>query len=296
MIHTLGNSHFVRLPDGRKLHYMTAGTGTPTVVFESGLGASRSEWGLVQPLVAQRFRTVVYDRANLGRSDDDPEPRTLERIVDDLTQLLSAVNAAPYVLAGHSYGGTIALAAAAVNPYRSAGLVLIDHADEHLDVCCGSSLKHLRRIVLASRWVLGILRRLRLLPLAVRRAMPGMPADVVHDLVTEDLTVRAVQAADEEERFFIQGLQTLRRNPPVLGDAPITVISGMKSTIFDRSIRKAFLGAHRRAAVRFGARHVEAARSNHQVVITEPLLVADEIIRIAGYRCELAPSDPRGEQ
>lgn len=296
MIHTLGSSHFVRLHDGRKLHYMTAGTGTPTVVFESGLGASRSEWGLVQPLVAQRFRTVVYDRANLGRSDDDPEPRTLERIVDDLTQLLSAVNAAPYVLAGHSYGGTIALAAAAVNPYRSAGLVLIDHADEHLDVCCGSSLKHLRRIVLASRWVLGILRRLRLLPLAVRRAMPGMPADVVHDLVTEDLTVRAVQAADEEERFFIQGLQTLRRNPPVLGDAPITVISGMKSTIFDRSIRKAFLGAHRRAAVRFGARHVEAARSNHQVVITEPLLVADEIIRIAGYRCELAPSDPRGEQ
>ena len=274
MIHTLGSSHFVRLHDGRKLHYMTAGTGTPTVVFESGLGASRSEWGLVQPLVAQRFRTVVYDRANLGRSDDDPEPRTLERIVDDLTQLLSAVNAAPYVLAGHSYGGTIALAAAAVNPYRSAGLVLIDHADEHLDVCCGSSLKHLRRIVLASRWVLGVLRSLRLLPLAVRRAMPGMPADVVHDLVTEDLTVRAVQAADEEERFFIQGLQTLRRNPPVLGDAPITVISGMKSTIFDRSIRKAFLGAHRRAAVRFGARHVEAARSNHQVVITEPLLAS----------------------
>ncbi|MBI2696459.1 alpha/beta hydrolase [Mycobacterium nebraskense] len=273
---------------------MTAGTGGPTVLFESGLGASRSEWGLVQPRVAQRFRTVVYDRANLGRSDDDPEPRTLERITGDLTQLLSALDAAPYILAGHSYGGTIALAAAATNPAQIAGLVLIDHADEHVNICCGSPLKRLRRIVLAGRSVIGVLRRLRLIPLAVRQAMPGMPADVLDDLVTEDLTLRAAQAADEEERFFIEGLRSLRRNPPALGDTPVTVISGMKSTIFDRSIRKEFVAAHRRTAARLDARHVEAARSNHQVVLTEPLLVADEIIRTAGHRRELTPNDPHG--
>ncbi|WP_419678083.1 alpha/beta fold hydrolase, partial [Mycobacterium avium] len=130
---TLGHSQFVRLLDGRKLHYMAAGANGPTVVFESGLGASRSEWGLVQPLVAQRFRTVVYDRANLGRSDDDAEPRTLERLTGDLSELLAALDAGPYILAGHSYGGTIALAAAAVNPCRVAGLVLIDHSDEHVN-------------------------------------------------------------------------------------------------------------------------------------------------------------------
>lgn len=171
---TLGCSRFVRLPDGRKLHYMVAGTGEPTVVFESGLGASRSEWGLVQPLVARRFRTVVYDRANLGRSDDDAEPRTLERLTDDLTQLLAALDAG-YILAGHSYGGTITLAAAAADPGRVAGLVLIDHADEHVNICCGSPLKRLRRIVLVGRSVIGALRRLHLLSLAVRLVMPGMP-------------------------------------------------------------------------------------------------------------------------
>lgn len=291
MTPTLGTNEFVRLSDGRKLHYMTAGTGGPTVVFESGLGASRSEWGLVQPLVGQRFRTVVYDRANLGRSDDDPEPRTLERISGDLTQLLSALDAGPCILAGHSYGGTIALAVAAANPSQIAGLVLIDHADEHVNICCGSPLKRLRRIVLAGRAVIGVLRRLRLIPLAVRLAMPGMPADVLHDLVAEDLTLRAAQAADEEERFFIEGLRSLRRHPPALGDTPVTVISGMKSSLLDRSIRQAFVAAHRRTAARLDARHVAAARSNHQVVLTEPQLVADEITRIAGRRRKLTVHD-----
>lgn len=294
MIPTLGRSQFVRLPDGRKLHYMTAGTGGPTVVFESGLGASRSEWGLVQPLVAQRLRTVVYDRANLGRSDDDAEPRTLERITGDLTQMLAALDAGPYILAGHSYGGTIALAAAAANASQVAGLVLIDHSDEHVNICCGSPLKRLRRIVLAGRSAIGVLRRLHLIPLAVRLAMPGMPADVRHDLVTEDLSLRAAQAADEEERSFIEGLKSLRRHPPALGDTPVTVISGMKSTIFDRPIRQAFVAAHRATAARLDARHVAAARSNHQVVLTEPQLVADEIIRIADHRRELTAHDQPG--
>lgn len=294
MIHTLGDSHFARLADGRKLHYMTAGAGGPTVLFEAGLGASRSEWGLVQPLVAQRFRSVVYDRANLGRSDDDHEPRSLERIVSDLTELLLALDAAPYVLVGHSYGGTIALAAAAANLSHIAGLVLLDHADEHVNICCGSPLIRLRKIVLAGRSVISVLRRLRLIRLVARQAMPGMPADVRADLVTEDFTAHAVKAAETEEQFFIEALRSLRRNPPELGDIPVTIISGMKSTIFDRSVRRQFVAAHRRTAARLHARHVEAARSNHQVVLSEPLLVAEEIIRTAGHRCELTPHRPHG--
>ncbi|MEC4835970.1 alpha/beta hydrolase [Mycobacteroides chelonae] len=282
MAYTLGQSGFVRLADGRALHYMKSGSGGPMVVFESGLGASRSEWGLVQPLVAHQFPTVVYDRANLGRSDDDGAPRTLERLTGDLGQLLGSLDAAPYILVGHSYGGTIALAAAAQDPSRVAGLVLVDHSDEQLDVCCGSSLKHLRMLVVAGRWSITVLRRLRLLSWAVRRAAPGMPADVVHDLVAEDLSVRATAAADGEERFFIDALKSLRAQQVTLGDIPVTVISGTRSTLFDRSIRTAFLGAHQRAATRLGARYVKAGKSGHQVVFTEPGLVADEIIRIAG--------------
>lgn len=231
--------------------------------------------------MAQRFKTVVYDRANLGRSDDDDAPRTLGRLIADLEQLLEVLDAAPYVLVGHSYGGTIALATAARNPSRIAALVLVDHSDEQLDMCCGSTWKRLRIIVTAGRWSISVLRRLRLLPLAVRSLAPGMPADVVHDLVTEDLTVRARRAGDAEERHFIEGLRSLRRQQIALDDMPVTMISATKSTLLDRSIRNAFIDAHKRAAVRLDARLVEARKSGRQVVFTEPRLIADEVLRAA---------------
>lgn len=282
MAHTLGASAMLGLPDGRALHYMRAGGGPgPTVVFESGLGASRSEWGLVAPLVAQHFPTVVYDRANLGRSDPDPAPRTLEHLAGDLGELLAALDAGPYILVGHSYGGTIALAAANRDQSCIAGLVLVDHSDEQLDVCCGSSLKHLRRLVLAGRWTMSVLRWLHLLGWVVRRAASGLPDDVLGDLIAEDLTVSAQQVADAEERFFLSGLASMRQHRRDLGNIPVTVISGVKTTLLDRSIRAAFLAAHRRSAQRLGARHVLAQKSGHLVVFTEPQLVADEIRRIA---------------
>lgn len=281
MAHTLGQCGVVRLADGRALHYMHAGAGASTVVFESGLGASRSEWGLVAPLVAQHFSTVVYDRANLGRSDPDPAPRTLQRLAGDLGELLAALDSGPVILVGHSYGGTVALAATLHDPSRIAGLVLVDHSDEHVNICCGSPLKQLRRIALAGRWFIGVLRHLHVLTLAVRRVAPGMPADVVRDLVAEDLTVDAEGAADAEERYVIEGLQSLRRRGHHLGGVPVTVISGTKTTLFDRSIRTEFLNAHRRTAAHLGARHVLARKSGHLVVFTEPHLVADEILRIA---------------
>ncbi len=281
MAHTMGESGVARLADGRTLHYMSGGVGNPTVVFESGLGASRSEWGLVAPLVAQQFQAVVYDRANLGRSDPDGTPRTLERLASDLGELLSTLGVGPYILVGHSYGGTIALVAAAHNRSQVAGLVLVDHSDEHVTACCQSQLKQLRRIAVAGRWFIGALRRLHLQTLVLRWAAPGIPADVAHDLVTEDLTASAEQGADSEEQFFAEGLQSLRRQRPDLGAMPVTVISGTKTTLFDRSIRTAFLDAHRRTATRLHARHVFARKSGHLVVFTEPQLIADEIGHLA---------------
>lgn len=273
MAHSLGRSAEVRLADGRALHYMIAGTDSgvgPTVVFESGLGASRSEWGLVAPLVAHEFPTVVYDRANLGRSDPDRAPRTLVRLAGDLEELLALLDAGPYILVGHSYGGTIALTTASRNQAHIAGLVLVDHSDEQLSVCCGSSLRHLRTLALAGRWATGVLRRLHLLAWAVRRVAPGMPADVARDLLTEDLTVGAELAADAEEQFFLAGLSSLRAHRLELGAMPVTVISGTKARLVDRSIRTAFLDAHRRAAERLGARLVLAKESGHLVVLTTP--------------------------
>lgn len=281
MSHTFGSSNYVTTADGRALHYMVAGRGEPTVVFESGMGFSRTAWGLVQPLVAQRFRSVVYDRANLGRSDDDHQPRTLERITQDLDALLAALGSGPYILVGHSYGGTIALASTVADSSRIAGVVLIDHSDENLDAYYRPASRGLRLVGVLHRAALDAMGRVGVLPPLVRCMMPRMPRDVLDDMVSEDLTSRARRAADEEDRRFVAGMTGLRDNPPVLDGIPVTVISGARAEFLNEETRSELNAAHQLTAHRLGARHVVARKSGHQVVLTEPGLIADEVFRIA---------------
>ncbi|CAM4513136.1 alpha/beta fold hydrolase [Paenibacillus typhae] len=71
---------------------------------ESGMGMSRSCWGLVQPLIGEATRAVVYDRAGIGRSEADSAPQTLARIAGDLSFLLQQLGSGPFILVGHSRG------------------------------------------------------------------------------------------------------------------------------------------------------------------------------------------------
>ena len=106
-LHTLGSSAYIQTRDGRKLHYMSRGAGAVTVVFESGMGVSRSAWGWLCRRFPEHARTVVYDRAGAGRSDVDASPRTLARIAEDLNDLLTALGTGPIILVGHSWGGQL---------------------------------------------------------------------------------------------------------------------------------------------------------------------------------------------
>jgi hypothetical protein len=71
----------------RLMHIHVTGEGTPTVVFESGMGASSLSWTLVQPQVARFTRAVSYDRAGHGWSDAAREPRTARQIAQELHRL-----------------------------------------------------------------------------------------------------------------------------------------------------------------------------------------------------------------
>src|SRR2546423_636251 len=52
-----------------RLHLDCAGSGGPTVVFESALGGWSIDWALVQPRVAAMTTACMYDRAGYGWSD-----------------------------------------------------------------------------------------------------------------------------------------------------------------------------------------------------------------------------------
>ena len=72
-------------------------------------------------------RTVSYDRAGVGLSDDGPLPRDGRRIAAELRRaLLLAGVAPPYLLVGASFGGPYIRVFAGMYPDDVAGMVLVD--------------------------------------------------------------------------------------------------------------------------------------------------------------------------
>jgi pimeloyl-ACP methyl ester carboxylesterase len=114
--------------DGRTTRMLIAGSGEPTVVFENGgFGAPLETWGKVQPQVNRFARTVTYDRAGVGLSEDAPPPRDGRHIAAELRQALRAAGVPPpYVLVGFSLGGPYVRIFAGMYPDDVSGIVLVD--------------------------------------------------------------------------------------------------------------------------------------------------------------------------
>jgi pimeloyl-ACP methyl ester carboxylesterase len=114
---------------GFRLAISCLGTGSPTVVLESGGGWGDSAWYLLQPRLATTTRVCSYDRAGLEGSDDrvPPGPETAEQVVGELHRLLAGAGIRPpYVLGGWSIGGFFARLYAKRYPTEVLGLVSVD--------------------------------------------------------------------------------------------------------------------------------------------------------------------------
>ncbi len=115
------------LPDGRSMNLVCTGQGSPTLVFENGLGGNLLHWQKVQPALSAITTTCFYDRAGYGFSDPALGPRTAKAAVDDLHALLAKAGIrSPVVLVGHSLGGLVSTLYTDLYPGQVAGLVLID--------------------------------------------------------------------------------------------------------------------------------------------------------------------------
>jgi pimeloyl-ACP methyl ester carboxylesterase len=113
--------------DGARLNVYCLGTGSPTVVFESGWSDWAPAWAVVQPRIALFTRVCSYDRAGAGFSGPGPMPRTVERIATELhTALRAGGIPGPYIVVGSAFGGYPVRAFADLFPADVAGLVLVD--------------------------------------------------------------------------------------------------------------------------------------------------------------------------
>jgi pimeloyl-ACP methyl ester carboxylesterase/copper chaperone CopZ len=117
------------LVNGHRLYLNCVGAGGPTVVLFNGFGERTPSWAWVQRMVSSSTRVCAFDRAGQGWSGGGPSRQDGHELASDLHGLLRAAHIpAPYVLAGHSVGGTYALIYAAQYPQQVAGVALIDSA------------------------------------------------------------------------------------------------------------------------------------------------------------------------
>lgn len=120
-------AQLVDIGDGRRMNLLCEGSGTPTVILESGAGGGLSGWMVFQTRIAQHTRVCSYDRAGFGFSDRSLRGITSITVTDDLHRLLVAADVEPpYVMVGHSLGGMYVRHFAAKYLDEVAGLVLID--------------------------------------------------------------------------------------------------------------------------------------------------------------------------
>jgi pimeloyl-ACP methyl ester carboxylesterase len=117
----------VAVDGSRRLNLSCMGHGSPTVLFDSGMGDSTLPWRLVQGEVAKLTRACAYDRAGIGFSDPRTGESDAKAIVADLHALLLAAKIkTPILYVGHSMAGLYGVLLQATHPGDLAGAVLVE--------------------------------------------------------------------------------------------------------------------------------------------------------------------------
>ena len=113
--------------NGIRLYYEENGTGTPILCIH-GAGSSALVWADAVEKLARVGRVIAYDRRGCSRSErPEPYERTsVAEHADDAAALLDAMAAAPALVIGRSYGGTVATDLALRYPDRVRALVLLE--------------------------------------------------------------------------------------------------------------------------------------------------------------------------
>jgi pimeloyl-ACP methyl ester carboxylesterase len=117
-------SRFV--PQTEELHHVDLGVG-PSVVLIHGLASNLHLWdGVAKRLEGDRHRVVACDLRGHGHSPKPAGPYDVETVAGDVIALIERLELGACLLAGQSYGATVALQVAAERPDLTAAVVCVD--------------------------------------------------------------------------------------------------------------------------------------------------------------------------
>lgn len=245
--------------DGVAIHVRCAGErreGQPLVILEAGGFNSADTWRDVHAPIAEFARVCAYDRPGRGSSPALKNSVAADEYIGLIKRLLQAAGEKPpYVIAGHSLGGVLAMLYAGTYPAEVAGLVLVDSSHED----------QVRRFRAAP-------------PLKPTGAPPTPPPSLTPEVVPFPALADAL--AKNPWRGEIP-LVVLSRGRAPQGDDPS--IAAREAIWFD--LHRDFLTRSPKSE------HVIAKNSGHYIHNDEPRLVIDAVRRVVDASSRRAVQD-----
>jgi pimeloyl-ACP methyl ester carboxylesterase len=274
---------------GYNLHLNCTGEagGAPTVVMDSGLGGTVLDWQLVQPELAKSMHVCTYDRAGMGWSDPGPQPRTSQQIVKELhTVLGNAGVTEPYVLVGHSFGGTNMQVYASQYPDEVAGMVLIDSALEDEKAVALTQSHQPSPLLMKIYATIGLTR----LPYTLGGETSGLTSPELEDEQAAISSHRKhIFAVADENSSLEESFDENRTDPMSLGDKPLMVLTAGSVQLAGTGLSEEQMNlidelhSESQAALTQrseNAKQIIVADSGHYIHVEQPGLVTDAIHQV----------------
>jgi pimeloyl-ACP methyl ester carboxylesterase len=137
----------VRSSSGALVSYDAYGSGPPLVLVHGAFSDHHTNWEFVRPLLGRCF--TIYAVARRGRGQTDVTTgHSLEDEAHDVVSLIREIDE-PVFLLGHSYGGHVALLAAAAVAIHVRKLVVYEPADPRI---FGPGMSRLEPFARAGDW------------------------------------------------------------------------------------------------------------------------------------------------
>lgn len=291
--------HFIK-----GLHTCRMGTGSPVIVFESGLAASSFSWNKVQSKLP--LPSLSYNRAEIGSHGKGPNP--LEAMVQDLHALTQASKiSSPHILVAHSFGGYIARLYAQRFPAQLAGVLLVDPLtpEEWLHPSLSQRWR-LRRAIFFTQAAgvlacFGVVRIGLWMILSRKKDGPGPVSRYVEVMrrIRAELKKLPPEAmppvrANWSRPAFFRNMAAYLKMLPASAEivAETSFPAGLPVTVLTSGSQpEAVMAAHRAVATR----HIVAPQAGHFIHLGEPELVIRELqalVTAAGMDCVSGVREP----
>ncbi|RAL12877.1 alpha/beta fold hydrolase [Aspergillus homomorphus CBS 101889] len=273
--------------------------GAPLIIILTGITSSALEWSAVCRHLESEATILLYERSGYGLSDLSPNDPDSLTIVDELSRLLAAASLEPpYLLVGHSWGGILAREFIAARPVADiCGLVLVDPVQERM---------------LFETWpdpsVAAVTDGLDYMEVVGLTQDYKLAESEWRELMAEEASAKHAAQAEKELPFLQVSRKVLAEKwqlvsgRSLLGAKPVSVLRGNSKrdqermyeagvangggTEAQRAQFREYLARWDESEERFQrellnlsstARLSYTARSGHNIQITEPDRVADEI-------------------